>query len=481
MKDEKSVRTTYEKPTEWLTCRTLEDWEAWLLDHHLEGDGVWLKIRKVKSVEPGILLDEAVIEALRFGWIDGKMYRLDDDGIIVRFTQRRRGSIWSARNRQRAEVLIEEGRMLESGMAEIRTAMDNGNWDAAYTALEEPVIPSDLEEELLSDPPAGTNFRSWSNSDKLQAVIWIGQAKREETRKERIGEVSELAHRGMALSARNLKDVRRRKVMGDERESVRLANRLKLSYLEKGDPQGIPLILLPGIADSFHVFDLLLPYLPGDLHLLALSPRGHGNSSAPQSRYRTADFMDDLKQFMDAMAIDKAVILGASSGGFVARRFAITHPSRTLGLVLLGSPAMLADKPVVKKAWDEVISRLMDPVDPGFIRGFAKEETQERVPEDFREMMVEENLKVPARVWIQTTEGILEETFPDDLARILCPSLLLWGDQDTIVTREEQEAVAGEIPEAKLVVLDGLGHMLYWEGPEPVAKEIEAFVRRIGS
>lgn len=479
MRDGKSVRTTPEKPEEWLTCRTLKDWQAWLSSHHQEESGIWLKIRKAKSSDSGIFLDEAVMEALRFGWIDGKMYSLDEEGFIVRFTPRRRGSIWSARNRRRAEMLIREGRMLEPGMAAVRAAMDNGKWEAAFTDREDPVIPHDLEAELLSDSPAGTNFRNWSKSDRFQALTWIAQARRLETREKRIREVVELAHRKLALSADNLKVVKAGMLMGYETKKAVLENRIILSYMEKGDPQGIPLILLPGIADSFHVFDLLLPHLTDDMHILALSPRGHGDSDAPESGYRTADFAGDLKLFMDVMGLDRGVILGASSGGFVARRFAIAYPSRTLGLVLLGAPAMLSDKPAVRKAWDEVISKLTDPVDPEFIRGFAKEETQESIPREFREMMVEENLKVPARVWIQTTEGILEETFPDDLAKVQSPVLLLWGDQDTIVTRAEQEAVTREIRDARLVVMEDLGHMLYWEGPERVAKEIEVFMREI--
>ena len=420
MKDGKSVRTTTERPQEWLTCQSIEEWRSWLSRHHEDEAGTWLKIRKVKSLDDGVLLDEAVIEALRFGWIDGKMYSLGEKGMIVRFTPRRRGSIWSARNRRRAEVLIQEGRMLEPGMAAIRAAMENGKWDEAF-----------LEAE------------------KRQAS------------------------RGMETGGEG-------KTKLAEPDWAELENGIRLHYIETGNLDGIPIILLPGIADSCHVFDLLLPHLPDDLHVIALSPRGHGDSDAPQSGYRTIDFAMDLKQFMDAVGLEKAVILGASSGGFVARRFADTWPERTLGLVLLGAPAMLADKPSVRKAWDEVISKLADPIDPDFIRGFAKEETQERVPLEFREMLIEENLKVPARVWVQTTEGLLKETFPDDLKRIQCPALILWGDTVTITTQAEQEGVKGEIRDARLVVLEGLGHMLYWEGPEQVAKEIGTFVHEIG-
>jgi pimeloyl-ACP methyl ester carboxylesterase len=258
-----------------------------------------------------------------------------------------------------------------------------------------------------------------------------------------------------------------------------LGNGITLEYLEQGDPDGVPLVLLPGIADSCHVFDLLLPHLQDDLHVFALSPRGHGDSVKPQAGYRTGDFAMDLIQFLDALGLAEAVIVGASSGGFVARHFAASWPERTAGIVLVGTPSLLADKPQVQKAWNEVISKLEDPVDPAFVRGFAKEETIGRVPLEFREMMVAENLKVPARVWMQTTEGLLEETFPSDLERVRCPALLLWGDRETITTKTEQESVSAKIRGSRLVVLEGLGHMLYWEDPERVAKEIGAFVRRI--
>lgn len=422
MKDGKSARTTPERPAEWLTCHTLEEWRAWLEEHQGDEAGTWLKIRKVRSSDVGVLLDEAVIEALRFGWIDGKMYSLGETGMIVRFTPRRRRSIWSARNRRRAEVLIREGRMLEPGMAAIRIAMENGRWDAAFL---------DAEEKETSEGMEG------------------------------------------------MEDGEKRKADTPLSKRAKLGNGITLEYVEQGNPDGIPLVLLPGIADSCHVFDLLLPHLQDDLHVLALSPRGHGDSDKPQSGYRTGDFALDLDRFMDTVGLGEAVIIGASSGGFVARHFAARWPERTTGLVLMGTPAQLADKPQVKKVWDEVISKLGDPVDPDFVRGFAKEETVDRVPMGFREMMVEENLKVPARVWIQTTEGILEETFPSDLERVSCPALLLWGDRDTITAKPEQENVAEKIRDAKLIVLEGLGHMLYWEDPERVAKEIGTFVREI--
>ena len=124
-----------------------------------------------------------------------------------------------------------------------------------------------------------------------------------------------------------------------------LANGLRLSYAEQGTNQGTPIILLHGIADSWRIFEPLLAELPESVHVYALSQRGHGDSDRPATGYRTRDFVEDLLLFMDALQIQKAIIIGASSGGFVARSFSATHPQRSAGLILLGLPASLAARP----------------------------------------------------------------------------------------------------------------------------------------
>src|SRR6266498_1835677 len=131
----------------------------------------------------------------------------------------------------------------------------------------------------------------------------------------------------------------------------------------------------------------------------AVTQRGHGDASRPETGYRSNDFAADLAAFMDALQLQAAVIAGGSSGGFIARRFAIDHPDRTLGLVLLGSPFTLQDKPEVQEMWESTISRLTDPIDRGFVRGIAESTLAQPVPPAFLEAMVQENLKVPARVW----------------------------------------------------------------------------------
>lgn len=262
-------------------------------------------------------------------------------------------------------------------------------------------------------------------------------------------------------------------------QSVELPNRVRLPYVEQGERSGVPLVLLHAIADSWRSFELVLPHLPASIRAFALTQRGHGDASRPAAGYRSQDFAADLAAFMDAVHIERAVIAGGSSGGFIARRFAIDHPQRTLGLVLLGSPASLGDKPRVREMWDSTFSKLSDPIDPGFVREFAEGTLAQPVPPEFVETIVLENLKVPARVWKATMEAHLEEGV-GELHKIKAPTLIVWGDRDSLLTRTDQEALAAAIPNSRLVVYAGAGHACYWEEPTRVASDLVAFVKSLG-
>ena len=171
--------------------------------------------------------------------------------------------------------------------------------------------------------------------------------------------------------------------------------------------------------------------------------------------------------------------MGGSSGGFVARRFVIDHPERALGLVLLGSPAVLRGKPGVQEMWETTVSKLTDPVDPDFVRAFAESTVARPVPLAFLETLVQENLKVPARVWKATFQGLLEDDSFAQLDKISAPTLIVWGDRDAFLTRADQEQLKAAITGSRLVVYRGTGHAVYWEAPERVASDLAAFVDEV--
>ena len=262
-------------------------------------------------------------------------------------------------------------------------------------------------------------------------------------------------------------------------KSTELPNKLNLPYVDQGDPSGVTLILLHGYADSWRSFELLLPHLPKSIRAIAMTQRGHGDASRPLEGYRSHDFAVDLAAFMDALEIEVAVITGGSSGGFVARRFAIDFPERTLGLVFLGSPFILRDKQGVLELWESTISKLTDPIDPGFVREFQMSTYTQPVPKAFLETMVRENLKVPAGVWKTTFEGLLEDNSSGELAEIKAPTLIIWGDKDTIVPRSDQEKLMAGIEGSQLAVYPEVGHAIYWEQPAQVASDLVAFIENI--
>ena len=252
-----------------------------------------------------------------------------------------------------------------------------------------------------------------------------------------------------------------------------------MPYVERGGPAGRTLLLVHAVGDSGRAFDTLFAHLPDSVHALAPTLRGHGNASRPESGYRSSDFADDLAALMNALRMEAAVVVGASSGGQVALRMALDHPRQISGLVLLGSPLRLGDKPRVREAWDSTLSRLEDPIDPDFVRGFLDSIVVRPLPEAMRETLVRESLKAPAFVWRETMAGLLEDDVSAELAYVAAPTLVVWGDEDTILSREEQETLATSIPEARLLVYEGGGHAFYWEDPAQVAADLVEFVGSI--
>ncbi len=170
-----------------------KEWRRWLEVNHSQDDAIWVVIQKVKSPNPGIKYDEALDEALCFGWIDGKMRRLDDHEFIQWFSPRRRNSPWSRRNRDKVEMLIGEDRMTGAGLAEVEKAKENGRWEAAYSSKDTPTMPDDLLEALNLNKTAHDNFMAFPNSARFMYIHWINDAKRDSTRARRINRVVERA------------------------------------------------------------------------------------------------------------------------------------------------------------------------------------------------------------------------------------------------------------------------------------------------
>ena len=256
---------------------------------------------------------------------------------------------------------------------------------------------------------------------------------------------------------------------------VEISNGIRLPYVEQGDPSGIPMLLLHGVTDSWHSFERVLPHLPHTIHAFALTQRGHGDADRPATGYRTRDFAADIAAFVNTLDLAPAVVVGHSMGSTNALRFAIDYPELTRGLVLVGSFASYRGNRVAMEFWESAVSRLADPIDSGFVREFQEGTLAQPVPQAFLDTIVQESLKVPARVWRAAFEGFLEDDFAGELNRIKAPTLILWGDRDGLCRRGDQDALLGSINGSRLVVYKGAGHGLHWEEPERFATNLVAF------
>ena len=172
-----------------LNFKDIQRWHNWLEQNHNKEREAWLVIYKKRSKQTGLQYDEALEEALCFGWIDGKLKSVDKDRFILRYSPRKANSVWSKINRDKAEQLIAQGRMTAAGLTKIEEAKKNGTWDAAYTNKQRDEIPSDLRKALMENIKAWNNFESFANSYRNMYIGWVIGAKTEETRRKRIIEV----------------------------------------------------------------------------------------------------------------------------------------------------------------------------------------------------------------------------------------------------------------------------------------------------
>lgn len=186
-------------PEGWLTCKDRQAWREWLEASHQKEEAVWLEIAKAHAREPGLRLSEAVEEALCFGWIDGKLYSVDDQRFIIRMSPRRPGSRWSLINKERALSLMAQGKMTPWGLLAIERAKETGAWQTAYTSRSIPDLPPELEEALKGDPEARKALGEWPRNQQIQAITWVADGRRDKTREARAARILELLKKGERL------------------------------------------------------------------------------------------------------------------------------------------------------------------------------------------------------------------------------------------------------------------------------------------
>ena len=258
-----------------------------------------------------------------------------------------------------------------------------------------------------------------------------------------------------------------------------LSTGVRLHYTQRGNRGGDAIIFLHGYSDSWFSFSRVLPLLSPSYHAFALTQRGHGDSDKPESCYTPHDYAADVDAFMEAVGTDEATLVGASTGALFAQRVTLSYPRRVSRLILIASQTPARENEALSEFREEVRA-LQDPVPPEFVRGFQESTIYHPVPQQFLETAISESLKLPAHVWRDYLEQAvlsIDRDYVVELGEINVPTLILWGEQDPLFPREEQERLAAAIPGATLKVYPESGHAAHWERPEWIVRDLETFMK----
>lgn len=171
--------------------KNAEEWRAWLHENHHSSKGVYLIFYKVSSKEESMRWEEAVQVAICYGWIDSTVRKLDEERRKQVFSPRKDKSVWSKVNKTYIERLVQDGLMHESGLAKIEIAKKNGSWES-LDAVEGLLMPNDLHAAFLQNKKAFDHYHAFSPSYRKSYLYWLNQAKRPETRANRIAEIIRL-------------------------------------------------------------------------------------------------------------------------------------------------------------------------------------------------------------------------------------------------------------------------------------------------
>lgn len=183
--------------TEPLAFATPQDWNNWLAANHASATEIWVLYHRKGSGTPSIDWQQAVVQALAWGWIDGVRRTVSPTQWTQRFTPRKKGSAWSQINRAHAERLIAEGLMQPAGLAQVQIARENGRWDSAYSGATPTELPQDFLDAIAAAPETARATLQASKARSRYAIYYrLTSAKRPETRAKRLASLVDMLSRG---------------------------------------------------------------------------------------------------------------------------------------------------------------------------------------------------------------------------------------------------------------------------------------------
>ncbi|MEI9941515.1 MAG: YdeI/OmpD-associated family protein [Pseudomonadota bacterium] len=182
-----------------LAFATVTAFERWLRAHHETSAGIWLRLMKKASGQPGVSYAEALDVALSFGWIDGQLKSHDAHSWLRKFVPRGARSVWSKINRAKALALVAAKRMQPAGLAQIERAKKDGRWQAAYDSPSKAEPPADFAAALAASPRASAFFSTLSGANRYAVLFRVQAPKKPETRARKIRELIEMLEQSKTI------------------------------------------------------------------------------------------------------------------------------------------------------------------------------------------------------------------------------------------------------------------------------------------
>jgi pimeloyl-ACP methyl ester carboxylesterase len=267
------------------------------------------------------------------------------------------------------------------------------------------------------------------------------------------------------------------KTMSNDCKFADLSTGVRLAYVEQGPRDGLPVIMLHGISDTHRSFDLVRPLLPSSWRVFALTERGHGLSDKPMS-YALSDFAADVVAFMDAVGVERAILVGHSMSTAVTLATAAAYPERVSGIVLMGAFAHFRDTATMAEL-KAAAAEVGDNCGREFAQAFQESTLANPIPPNYLETVINESLYMPGHAWRGAVQGMIDFEPVDAARRIQAPAAIIWGDKDAYCPRQDQHDLRAALRSSRLFTLAGAGHALHWERPADTAALLRAFIADI--
>ena len=275
----------------------------------------------------------------------------------------------------------------------------------------------------------------------------------------------------------------------DSRKYVTLSTGITMAYVEMGDPNGEPLILQHGMTDNSRSWSFAAPYFAkAGYHVYIPELRGMGRTDTPDGWYTVTSYGTDMAAFLDAVGVDRAIVVGHSLGSFTAQAFCLMFPERCSKLVLVSSlPLRGLQNPTLARAYHAYVEPLPEdghPSDAFMDVWYACEPKEDGIRAEFNTFisyMKKEAQVLPRRAWKNIFLGMIAGTLEDAYTEYdpSIPVLILHGDEDTMTETQYQEELCSlfHVTEGSYRNYPGIGHNVQFEMPERCAQDILGWLR----